>query len=443
MSTRQSSKRDKNDRFPLLEIPELTICLQNLKLNVTEQDLYKPTANFIQFLFQNIIDLFLLISPQQYTKFLNEDLDQDDDQESLNLLILQQILYKFFIQCGVYDFLLIDLIKPEPQRIKRLLSSIINFARFREEHLFDNEEFLNNLIFKNNEINRLNLENKELNSKISTINKSNSKINSKLNELNNHNNFLEIELKNLKKIQESLTDEHLNYKIEKSRLIKSLEDHNYLYLENKKILDNWKSNYYLESPEILNKIVKDLNNSLNLDNLKLKNFEIKSTKLSKSIESFNNLIQDLNILLKIFEELNLDLITRDKISNSINKLKDLIEFQELKIQEFDRKSQLLNRQIKSIDDKLIRTKEIKLNKKKDYEIKMKELHEIYLNLSNEIDQNNLVINSKEVQIKNLENNYNNLQNSFNNEYNDINLEISKLNSHINIYLNQIQKKLNL
>jgi kinetochore protein Nuf2 len=38
-------------------------------------------------------------------------------------------------QVGVLDFCIRDLIKPESARVKKILSAIINFAKFREEQL--------------------------------------------------------------------------------------------------------------------------------------------------------------------------------------------------------------------------------------------------------------------------------------------------------------------
>jgi kinetochore protein Nuf2 len=38
-------------------------------------------------------------------------------------------------QVAISDFSIRDLIKPDAQRVKRILSAIINFAKFREEQL--------------------------------------------------------------------------------------------------------------------------------------------------------------------------------------------------------------------------------------------------------------------------------------------------------------------
>lgn len=45
------------------------------------------------------------------------------------------------IVVGVDDFSLRDLIKPEPAHVRRILSAVINFAKFREERMIVFEHY--------------------------------------------------------------------------------------------------------------------------------------------------------------------------------------------------------------------------------------------------------------------------------------------------------------
>jgi kinetochore protein Nuf2 len=42
---------------------------------------------------------------------------------------------------GIYDFNMKDFIKPTPERVRRILSAVINFAKFREEQLSEFEKY--------------------------------------------------------------------------------------------------------------------------------------------------------------------------------------------------------------------------------------------------------------------------------------------------------------
>jgi kinetochore protein Nuf2 len=439
-------KEVRNDRFPLLDVPELSICLKSCNLNAPEDDLLKPSPIFIQSLFQQILEIFLFVPVSTFQeRSTGDDDDQEESYETMNLIKLHRHLYKFFVDCGVYDFILTDLIKPESQRIKRLLSAIVNFARFREEHLYDNEGILkaNNLKFEKyqtlqQEYQKISNYNSELNAKIEKFHKEHDNVDN----LNAYNVKVEKELKSLKKVQESLTIEHLNYKNEKSRLIQILEDHNYLLLESKRNLDKWKS-YLIESPEILNKILTDLNNSLKIDEASLNQLEVKSRNLSISINSIQLIDQDLKNFLNVINEIKFDVKNEKTQNDKLNKLNEQFNDSNFQINEFDRKIQLLSRQIKNLSEKYQRILNQKTTKKQEFDKKINELNSTYSKLIDEKTINDKQIFDKKQYIETMEKKIVELKNSYDLEYNETSLEIQKLNSHLNLYVNQIEKKLEL
>lgn len=452
----------RSDRFPLLDVPELSLCLKSCNLQAPEEDLYRPTSMFAQSLFTQIIDTFLSIPPNlirtRKERVLNQDLMNNENsdenaeegtgsnpeeyEESLDIVVIHMILYKFFVDCGVYDFIITDLTKPEPPRLKRLLSAVVNFARFREEHLFDNEQIMqqNNLKFeKHTEVSE---QNKTLKAKIDELKAQNENIKANLDQLHEHNTRVESELRSMKKVQESLTNEHLNYKTEKSRLIQALEDHNYLLLESKKDLEKMK-NYIIESPEIISKIVTDMQQSLKDDQQALNDLELRSRKLAITIESFNIIQSDLKNCLRLVEELHAESNKENANNNKLTQYKDLFEDKTLKLNELERRIQLLTRQIKNIEDKTARTTEQKDQKRLEYEEKMKQLHEVYATMVAENNLNEGEMNKKKAYIQDVQKRIYDLEVSFKKEYDETTLEIQRLNSHVKLYLDQIEEKLQL
>lgn len=431
-------KEPKSDRFPLLDVPELAICLKNCNLSVNEDDLLRPTPIFIQFLMQQILEVFLLISPQQLKAQISQE--SEEFEETLGLVALQRTLYQFFQDCGIYDFVLTDLTKPDPYRIRRLMSGVVNFARFREEHLDDNYQILqeNNLKFER--FDTLSKENTNLNSDIERLEHKNDDLKGKLDEMNEHNLEAEAKLKELKKVQESLTNEHFNYKSEKLRLIQSLEDHNYLLLESKKDLDRLKS-YLVESPEIINKIISDMQNSLKLDQDTLTELETRSRKLSISIESIQLISLDLKSCLKLIQELSTEISKLNAQELKAIQFKESYEGKNLKLNEIERKIQLLNRQLKNINDKFKRTNEQKANKKEEFNTKMEELNQQNNKISNELSINETEMASKRLHIKEMSQKIASLESDYKKEYDAITLEIKRLNNHIKNYLDQIEDKI--
>ncbi|CCH44943.1 putative kinetochore protein nuf-2 [Wickerhamomyces ciferrii] len=456
--SRQSSVRRQeiktNDRFPSLDNHEIKLCLEQCDIFVTQDELDKPTSMFLQGLFQQFIEKYLGLSPikirQRQNSLLKNDINTDDyytidDEEqfneSLSLLSLSSLSFKFLQDCGVYDFTLNDLIKPDQKRVQRFLSAIINFARFRDEHLIDNEEikYENNLKF--DKFQRNLEENQNLKERIQILEKQNHG-DGYLEELNSKQLLFEQELKNLRIIQENLSNEHLDYKLEKARLIKQLEDHNYLLLESKTQYEKMK-NYIIESPDILTKILQDMNNSLNNDQQVLNDLELRSRKLGITIESFNIIKYDLTNCFKIIDELKIELNKEIKNKKNLNLIKEQIEESNLKFNDFNRKIQLIQRQIKSSEEKFNKTKNIRDDKYKEFDKKIDDYNDIYSKLITEKQINDQNLSSKQNYINSIEKKIYNLENSFKKEYDDTNLEIEKLNSHLKLYLNQIDEKINI
>lgn len=95
--------------------------------------------------------------------------DDDDITSSVRLILLHRGAYEFFLICGVNDFTLMDIMRPEPQRIRRILSAVVNYARFREENSVECEKLVS--------ISEGNLE------QLKVVQNENSRLSNKINDL--------------------------------------------------------------------------------------------------------------------------------------------------------------------------------------------------------------------------------------------------------------------
>ncbi|ODV97228.1 hypothetical protein PACTADRAFT_1801 [Pachysolen tannophilus NRRL Y-2460] len=427
-----------NDPFPLLDLKEIVVCLESCSFTCSEELLMKPTQQYMLTLFSQIADTFLNINDLKLYNIMNrlED-DQSTFNESLNIIGLQKIIYRFLNECGIDDFNIMDIVKPDPIRVRRILSCIVNFARFREEHKFIIEKFnkLNRDIL--GEYEKLVQVNLNLKDKINSI-KSNIMQNN-LDKLNQLNSDLEAELKNLKKTQESLTLQHDNYKTEKKNLLKNYENNSYLLLENEKQLNNLK-NYVIEKPDIVAKINCDLNNSIETNSKILENLEKKSRNLSITIDSFNFLQQDFKNFNKNLEDIQIEISKKNQTNSKLVKYKEIIEEKKINLNNLNRNFEQLNRKLKNNNEKIEKLKLQSTEKQKNFNKNIENLHKEYTTLLTErnLDEQNLI--NKKNTISSYENKIDDLNFKFDEELKEINLEISKLNNHIRLYLNEMNKK---
>jgi kinetochore protein Nuf2 len=75
------------------------------------------------------------------------------------------------LACGISDFTLNDISRPDPKRTRRNLSAIINFAKFREERLANYQSLIAETDALNEHKNALEDENEELALRLHTIRK--------------------------------------------------------------------------------------------------------------------------------------------------------------------------------------------------------------------------------------------------------------------------------
>eukprot|EP01038_Epipyxis_sp_PR26KG_P008092 gene8092-10961_t len=127
--------------FPLLKAEEITKCLNELGINAAVDDVLNPDKNkescrrILELLTEictgeSVDELaqpaFAGLSVLNYPELHEESIPQ------YNLFIA---CTKMMEMCEVQDFTIKDFITPVPNRFRRHLSGIINFAKFREERL--------------------------------------------------------------------------------------------------------------------------------------------------------------------------------------------------------------------------------------------------------------------------------------------------------------------
>lgn len=397
--------------YPTLSIHEITISLRAFDfLMITEDNLLKPTSDFVINFYKQLIDVYL-----------NIKLNSIDNIN--NLLLLNKILTIFLQNLGFNDFnLSLDLIKPDFNRLINILSAIVNFAKYRDDKIRINGNdillTLDSLLLQFQELSKINLNLYTLKNNI--INNTPT-LSESLNELLSINKNLETKLKEFNQIQISITDNYNSYKSTKKNLLNDITiiEHSIVDYESK----------LLKLNNIINLNENDLDSNIiklidNLNDIKLKNITYFNT-----LTNFNNSIIFLKKLINLLINLDFDLITKINFKKFtiINEKKNLIDNLSnlndkiLSIQKND--INLLNLQINDINDKINTNKE-------NYITKINEIESTLLNLKNKNINTNisLDINKK----KNLINDINLIKSNFNSQI--INFEIT-FNSLINNFIN--------
>lgn len=452
------------DEFPILDVKEISICLQTCEFLVTEELIVKPTASFLRSLFEQFLDAFMAvpvdiidrkvkmlinrespINKSSQELDIDQETDADDTENTLYLLILFRSSYVFLQTCGVYDFALLDLMRPESHRIRRILSAVVNYARFREEHSKECEELVNNSDGNIAEIKRLQGINNKITNDINELKHmlqqdvvlNNEKIS--LKQLNSFNHKLENELKSLQRNQQILTLEHSQYKEEKQRLIEKLEDHHYLNLESNKELENLKS-YLSTDPEILKKIIFDLRNNLNDYQQSLNTLEASYKNKVGTIEAIQIIEQELKNLFRILEEILNDLNKSENAMDKLNKYQEFLDQQKIQLGDLNRQIQQVKRQITNIEEKIEKTKNQSVERDRNSRETLSKLTQSYEQLIEQRKVKEQELDKKKDLTLDLEKQMAAKRNQFQIEVRNAELAVSRLTSHLKLYLTEMESK---
>uniref|UniRef100_M4BQH3 Uncharacterized protein n=1 Tax=Hyaloperonospora arabidopsidis (strain Emoy2) TaxID=559515 RepID=M4BQH3_HYAAE len=125
--------------FPLLKPREIFACLREMRVLVSEDEVRACDPSAVR----KILEVFI----ESTMGVLREDMAQiafpglptlsypEIHSESIPELTFYRTAQHLLAACGVHDFGLRDVLHPTPKRVRRQLSALINFAKFREERL--------------------------------------------------------------------------------------------------------------------------------------------------------------------------------------------------------------------------------------------------------------------------------------------------------------------
>lgn len=452
------------DIFPLLDYSELAICLQSCDFSLaTEENISRPTSQFVITLYKQIIDSFMGISSDSLLRNGQETSNDDAVYEgtneeaffsdSLQVLILNKICYKFFQNIGVSDFNMMDLNRPDTQRTKRLLSAVVNYARFREERMFDcnrfiskTEDLLGQLRSKFDDYNLLQQQIKRYDEEEKQIEDVGVQSNGdELEALESNNRSIETQLKKLTQVQETLSIDYNNYKEEKQKMLKELETLGFQIVE----LDSqWeKLERYAESnTDELDRSIEELQNLLDAKRQKLSQLEFSQKNLHTSTQTFQRVLEELFNVLQIVSmeiqnshrkeeglvELKRQLITRrNKVENILNSgvmvklsiLEEQLESQRNKLSDLVETSQTNH----DVNAQHLKSLQHKYTEQIMPEIQKAEIH----------IEKDLIAG----EVKKLEEKMHSLQVDFQQEARAIDMEYSLLAGHMNKYLELMLEKI--
>ncbi|KAK9448731.1 Nuf2 family-domain-containing protein [Limtongia smithiae] len=441
-STGRSQPAFQGDIFPLLDFAEIAMCLRGCDFVVAEEMLSKPNAIFVQQLYEQMVASFLGFTYENQAPILEACSDGretfDTGRSARNILALTRASSKLMRICGVDDFSMADCIRPEAQRMRRLLSAVVNFARFREEHMGVCED----LVQRSEEISlateQVYQDMVMFSERVQELRVQKEKEAPKIKEAQNHNREVEAELRRLKKVQEQYVAEHEAYKRDKQRLVSKLEDQNFLTMQMRKECEKLRP-YVLEAPGNLRKINEEMSESIQGGRAGIDKLEKRMRALDISIESFKIIEQDVTGCLKIMEETENELTKQEEAGRQLSRLMELHDQRQIEVHEVERKTMQLRRQLENAEERIQRLQEQRVQKREGVHKKTQELKEAYAALVAERSIVTQDMDKKKALIASVEKQKSDLKEQLEAEIRVTVNELQKLDAHVMLYMEEMEQ----
>ncbi|KAI8808577.1 Nuf2 family-domain-containing protein [Cladochytrium replicatum] len=430
--------------FPILKPHEIAACMSDLQLPFSEEELAKPTAARIIPTYEAILEFFTGINSSHFTQpnfKVVEHLEHPElHQDALTFMIFYRHLNKLFRDIGIEDFSVRDIIRPEPGRVRRIFSAIINFAKFREQRMDvfqlcakkseqtvevrQAEEKRNHDIA--DRVNDLKLQRAEQEPQVAKLKEVNTKLIEELKELNS-----------VKKVLSEETDE---LKKETKGLEEKLTNTQYL-IESAKADCERLRGQIVHSPEQLKQAITELNNSVSNEKANLANVEKRIREQQNKLDAMGSVEQDLSQCLKIMEDCETELQKYRAAAQKLTAEKEGIEAKNAELNDIEMTLQQQKKLLKRAQEMVVRQQKHQQLKRGTQEQKMEELKREYAKVCEEKRANQVKVDEHNYQAAVLEEKVAELKREMEQESGLVMNDFVELRSHLESYQRSLMQQL--
>ena len=322
---------------------DIITCLNELGIAFYAEDLRRPTPPKVQYLFERFVGELMGVHKESVEPIIRAATDgrehADEQHESAMLMAFFSSLTQLMAQCGVPSFSFADVLRPEPERLKVILSHVINFLRFRATRVPRTDALLQRSEDTREAIDRLAYENDGLAARIGALRDGRARDAGAVEAARAGNRKLTDDLRAFKKKQTALTLELDKMKDEKKALTRSLLDCQYLIEANQRECANLQP-YIVDSPEQLQQVLVDLNRALAKEREAVDGTERRMRAVATSTDSFGVIETDLANCVRLMEEAQKELAKQEEVERKQRRLKESLQQKETEVKEIKRKEEV-------------------------------------------------------------------------------------------------------
>ncbi|KAJ3158960.1 kinetochore-associated Ndc80 complex subunit nuf2 [Geranomyces michiganensis] len=339
--------------FPILKPSELVRCMADLGIPFSEEDVSKPNTQRLLGIYEHFTKLILGVSRASFAVpsfSVQQAMEYPElHQDALNFMGFYQQIRKLMKEVCVQDFSMRDLLRPEPPRVRRCLSGLVNFAKFREQRIDtfqrSKEKHRTTLL----DIAKMDQENRELSERVNKLRLERAEQEPAVRDLRERNSKMEADLRELQRQQTALTANVDRQKKEKAELSESLMSIMNLKQDCVRIKSR-----IVHSPEKLKASIAEMSDSLTSDKAAVVQTEKRARELQAKIDMMSSIEQDIRGCLNLMAECEAEKKKAEAASAKVVVDKENLEKRRADSNELDFREEQLKRQLNGAHDKIAR-----------------------------------------------------------------------------------------
>lgn len=327
------------ENYLLISDLEIVNCITELGIPFQLDDLRKPSPPKIQLVFEMFADLLMGVRKDTVEPILRaatEQLEFPETQSDAHTLMAFYVsLRTLMFECGIDDFTINDLAKPDATRLTRILSYVINFTRFREERAGVIAEHFQKTELVKEKIEQLYFENDKLAQRVQALKQQRATEEPMIRKAKEAQDLVSAELRAFSKRDKTLTGERNKLKQEKETHIKTLEDRQFFITTTLQEAEKIRP-YIVDSPDRLQQVITDMGTSLSQEKAAVDNAERKNRALQTSADSFAIVEQDVSSAIKVMEECEAELLKEEESTRKATRHQELLNQKQTDVREIER-----------------------------------------------------------------------------------------------------------
>jgi len=365
--------------FPLLKTDEITKCLNELGIPIRQDEIQNPDQN------QDKIQRMLESMAEICTGVANEELNQPSyvglqsvphpelHDESIPKLNHFRACCRMMEICEIPDFTIKDFMSPTAARLRRHLSGLINFAKFREERLILLSDLSSSRETLADQLTQLREKNETLNNRLSLLREQTAEEAGIISGLENECRDIESNISQLNQLQNKLKEETTLLKASNNDLKESIVTKSNqvdLLTQQKKQLGL----QIVSSPEKFRKQIMEVGQTLQNEQKDSKSAEKKVRELTAWLSNVDESQLELQTAIEAISELRSEVDRQKLVMNDLEMLRQSIVSDRVVLSEIDQNAQQLQRNATRAEEKLVHLRKQTQTRGDEFQQTIDDLH---------------------------------------------------------------------